>query len=358
MDAAGRCSRRSRPVPGSTSASRGDGRRRWGSTENGTGSGSCLPAGRRTGTASTIGENPEVSLARSDVSPPMSFPADDLTKHAASLRALARDLLADDGLADDAVQQACVTALTRPPAGPVVVVAWLRAVVRSCALDLWRAEQRRRRRERRAARAAAGETPDAAEQLELQQDIVAAVRSLEEPYRTAIWLRYYEHRSPAAIAQALGEPIKTVKTRLWRALQLLRQKLDRRYGERRAWFTALAPLSQTADTVQGVAGIAGGGLLMHGKSLVVAGVLLVLVITGGTLWWPRDATAVPLTSPSPPDLGEGGVRGEQAAAGAEPIRQAAAAAEPTSPFGSLLVRVRWHDRTPAPDVAVDCLFGG
>jgi len=302
-------------------------------------------------------QNPEVPHARGDVSLPMApFSADDLTRHAASLRALARDLLADDTLADDAVQQACVTALARPPSGPVSVAAWLRAVVRSCAFDLWRTEQRRRRREQLVARDDAVESRDAAEQLELQEDIVMAVRSLDEPYRTAVWLRYYEHRSPAAIARLLGEPVKTVKTRLWRALQLLRRKLDGRYGSRGTWAGALVPFAH-AGTGMVVAGIAKGGLLMQGKKLLLAGVVLVVAIAGTAVVWPRDAVAVtppaaraPVASAIPP------AQAESPPAATPAVREEAAAS--ASPFGSLVVRVLWHDRTPAPGVAVHCVLGG
>ena len=302
-------------------------------------------------------QNPEVPHARGDVSLPMvPFPADDLTRHVASLRALARDLLADDTLADDAVQQACVTALVRPPSGPVSVAAWLRAVVRSCAFDLWRTEQRRRRREQLVARDDGVESRDAAEQLELQEDIVAAVRSLDEPYRTAVWLRYYEHRSPAAIARLLGEPVKTVKTRLWRALQLLRRMLDGRYGSRGTWAGALVPFAH-AGTGMVVAGIAKGGLLMEGKKLLLAGVVLVVAIAGTAVAWPRDAVAVtPPAAGAPVASAIPQAQAETPPAATPAVREEAAAS--ASPFGSLVVRVLWHDRTPAPGVAIHCVLCG
>lgn len=283
------------------------------------------------------------------------FSADDLTRHAASLRALARDLLADDSLADDAVQQACVNALTRPPSGLVSVAAWLRSVVRSCAFDLWRSEQRRARRERLVARDDAVEPRDAAEHLELQEDIVAAVRSLDEPYQTAVWLRYYQHRTPAAIARLLGEPVKTVKTRLWRALQLLRHKLDGRYGNRNAWLGALAPFVHVSPGLA-VAGVAGGGLLMQGKKLLLAAVLLV-AIAATAVAWPRDEAAA-----APPAAGTSVASAtlpasiEPPPAATPPVREAPVA--PASPFGSLVVRVLWHDRSPAAGVAIHCLLGG
>ena len=172
-----------------------------------------------------------------------AFSADDLHEHADAMRRLARDLLADASLAEDAVQQACVTALTRPPTARIAVAAWLRAVVRSCALDLLRSEGRRRRREQRVAKPEPIAPEDTAERLELQEAIVAAVRALGEPYTTTVWLRYFEGLSPGEIARRLGEPVKTIKTRLWRALQLLRVRLDGRRGGRSGWLAAVAPLA-------------------------------------------------------------------------------------------------------------------
>ncbi len=287
-----------------------------------------------------------------------AFSAEDLCRHAGSMRALARDLLADEAWADDAVQQACLVALTRPPATRVAVASWLADVVRSCALDLRRSEHRRHRREQLAARAEASEPIDAAEQLELQQDIVTAVRSLDESYRTAVWLRYYEGRSPSEIAAELNEPVKTIKTRLWRALQHLRHRLDSRHGDRQAWLGALVPLAHQSSSTKGLsAAFAAGALLMQGKNFGVAAAVLLLLV-GGAVWlWPAAAAA-----PTPPvalpiaSSAELANAGERAFADVprrlEVANVAAVAAAPVEPYGALFVRVRWHDGAPAVDVAI------
>src|SRR5262245_56486477 len=216
-----------------------------------------------------------------------SFSPDDLMQHAAAMRSLARDLLRDDALADDALQQARLAALRRPPAQSVAVGAWLRAVVRRCAVDVWRSERRRRARELEIARAEAFEPPDAAELLEVQQDVVAAVRALDEPYRTAVWLRYYEDLPPAAIARRTGEPVKTIKTRLWRALQLLRARLDARHGERAGerggWALALLPLANgPARAISATAAVAAGVTWMSAK--VLLGSFAMIALAAGA-WW-------------------------------------------------------------------------
>ena len=130
----------------------------------------------------------------------MTFSADELTRHAASLRSLARDLLADEALAEDAVQDAFVAALTRPPRRSASLGAWLLTAVRGFAIDRWRSDCRRAQRERSLPPGESREPIDTATRLELQEDIVAAVRSLDEPYRTVVWLRYFEQLPPAAIA--------------------------------------------------------------------------------------------------------------------------------------------------------------
>ena len=59
---------------------------------------------------------------------PLDITPDFLRVHAASLRALARSLLSDEGAAEDVLQDTWVTALKRPPGRRDRVSGWLRAV--------------------------------------------------------------------------------------------------------------------------------------------------------------------------------------------------------------------------------------
>lgn len=225
------------------------------------------------------------------------FPADELFSHGDALRRLARDLVADDALAEDAVQQAYVVALTRPPRERTSLAGWLRAVVRSCSLDLLRQQGRRRRREERVAAPSPLAPDEAAAQLELQAAIVAAVRELGEPYASVVWLRWFEALTPSEIATRQGEPVKTVKTRLGRALQMLRSKLDARPGGRQTWLAALAPLLQSPLPRTAAAGVGGGSslLLTHWLGgLLAAG----LLIAAGLLAWDDGATAQGAATPT------------------------------------------------------------
>ena len=79
-----------------------------------------------------------------------------------------------------------------------------------------------------------------------------AVRSLDEPYRSTIALRYFEGLTPKRISAVRGVPVKTVDTRLSRAHAALREKLDHECGERRAWVLAVAPLIALTGRDRGI----------------------------------------------------------------------------------------------------------
>ncbi|HET8840066.1 MAG TPA: sigma-70 family RNA polymerase sigma factor [Ktedonobacteraceae bacterium] len=61
------------------------------------------------------------------------------------------------------------------------------------------------------------------EQAELQQEITELVASLPEPYRLVATCYYFEELSYQEIADLLDLPLGTVKSRLHRSLQMLRQ---------------------------------------------------------------------------------------------------------------------------------------
>jgi RNA polymerase sigma-70 factor (ECF subfamily) len=115
------------------------------------------------------------------------------------------------------------------------VAAWLTTIARSRALDLVRA---RGRREQATANAAGGE-PDASpglgawhsdpedsvEQTERRHHVRLALELLSPSQRKAIELAYYEGLSQSEIAERLGEPLGTVKTRIRLGMQKLRDAL-------------------------------------------------------------------------------------------------------------------------------------
>ncbi len=64
------------------------------------------------------------------------------------------------------------------------------------------------------------------EDYEVADRLEELVRTLPEPYRTAVVLRYADEASPDEIAAILGRPLATVKSHLQRGLGMLRQKAD------------------------------------------------------------------------------------------------------------------------------------
>lgn len=227
-------------------------------------------------------------------------PTTELPQHFAALRRLARDLVGPDD-ADDVVQEVAVQALSKPPRRPGPLGGWLAAVLRHVASHHRRASGRRTRHEAAAAgqrdSAATGATngPD----VEMLQALTAALAALPEPYRTAIWARYLQERTPAAIAAASGEPVATVKTRCKRGLQLLRQRLaatTQARDWRRALFGAFA-LEPSATASAGAASVAQlskaatagtGGLMATAATWWIGGVVG-FAIVGSLLWWPEPA---------------------------------------------------------------------
>ncbi|MEQ8768613.1 MAG: sigma-70 family RNA polymerase sigma factor [Planctomycetota bacterium] len=157
----------------------------------------------------------------------MTIDNDRLFEHAELIRRLSRSLARDDHGADDLAQDAFVVALLQPASKTRRLQGWLSAVVRNLALKQWRGEVRRARRERWAARAElVPSTEDIHARSELQRQIAEAVAGLPEPYRSTVWLRYFEELSTADIALRDGITESSVRSRLSRAMDYLRTKLD------------------------------------------------------------------------------------------------------------------------------------
>ncbi len=105
------------------------------------------------------------------------------------------------------------------------LVSWLRRVTVNRCID----RVRKRKREALTSLEDAPEPsspasradPMAAEQLR------RLIASLPEKQRAIVILRYQEDMDPTEIAAALGVPVNTVKSKLHRALALLRGKLER-----------------------------------------------------------------------------------------------------------------------------------
>ncbi|MAG57360.1 MAG: hypothetical protein CMJ83_13790 [Planctomycetes bacterium] len=174
---------------------------------------------------------------------PLPVVPDDLLTHAAFIRGVARGLVGEPG-ADDLEQDTWLRALEKPPKRGEGLRGWLRTVAQRLLSNQRRGNQRRAGRELRTVRTDAAEaTSDIVERQSVLQHVVFAVMRLDEPYRTTVMLRFYEDLAPLQIAERLGIPENTVRSRLRRALDQLRGRLDRQYdGDRTRWMVSLTAL--------------------------------------------------------------------------------------------------------------------
>ncbi len=140
---------------------------------------------------------------------------------------LAFRILRDPAAAEDAVQQTLVTAWRELPGlrDPERVEAWLyRILVRACA-----AEARRLGRMRRGVRDVSPEAAPGSDALRLVADrdeIERGFRRLTPDQRTVIVLRYWADLRQEEIAETMGIPLGTVKSRLHHATAALRAALE------------------------------------------------------------------------------------------------------------------------------------
>ncbi|MCP3915287.1 MAG: sigma-70 family RNA polymerase sigma factor [bacterium] len=207
---------------------------------------------------------------------PSHFHPDDLIEHREALGRMARALVGDRTRAEDLVQSTFLTALESPPRGGHSLRAWLRRVLSSRATDAQRSRAARRSAERAVSDGWAGQRNQADQQLELAHELVDAVRELGEAYRTVITLRYFEGLPPRAIALRLGLPPSTVKTRLVRGLQKLRERIARPGdGEGRELRVVLAPLAWPVHPPATAGAIINWGQLFMWKKLALIAAALV-----------------------------------------------------------------------------------
>ncbi|MHC1563267.1 RNA polymerase sigma factor [Actinomycetospora sp. C-140] len=147
---------------------------------------------------------------------------------------LARRICADDGMAEDVVQEVFL-ALWRDPqrfdAGRGTVASWLMTLVHHKAVDAVRREATRRRHHPTTAEpdeGLAGRTaadPSAARQAlgaVLGEQVRSALRRLPTEQRTALGLAYYGGYSQREVASLTGVPIGTVKSRMFAGVARLR----------------------------------------------------------------------------------------------------------------------------------------
>ena len=152
-----------------------------------------------------------------------------VTARVADAYRLARAILLDDAEAEDAVQEASLAAWRRRDSlrDPARFEPWFdRILVNQC-----RDQLRRRRRAVPVAAPSIGFEPAGPRpQTGTDGDLDRALDALDAEHRIVVLLRYWQDRTVDDIADRVGIPAGTVKSRLHNALKSMRASLEASHG--------------------------------------------------------------------------------------------------------------------------------
>lgn len=208
----------------------------------------------------------------------------DLLADMAWLSGLAHRLVSDPGTADDAVQEAWLTATRRSPSASASPSRKsLMHALRGALMHGARGAARRRFHERHAAQPESiRSTAELIEIGEAQQRVWKHLAALEEPFRSTLLLRFHQGLEPGRIAAHQGVKVDTVRWRIRAGLQRLRESVDRGQGGRRAIAPAAlafvhSPSWQAQALPASSALLGAGGLWMTKWTLGAAALLAALI---------------------------------------------------------------------------------
>jgi RNA polymerase sigma factor (sigma-70 family) len=152
---------------------------------------------------------------------------------------LASRVLRDKSLAEDALQDGFLAvwrSADRFTPERSKASTWILTLVHRRAVDLVRREERRRAEPLEPVERVGGETTDEAAWLGLERERVRdALRKLPDPQREAIELAYFEGFTQSELAERLGEPLGTIKSRMFNGLGRLRALLHEAVPEEERW---------------------------------------------------------------------------------------------------------------------------
>jgi RNA polymerase sigma-70 factor (ECF subfamily) len=150
--------------------------------------------------------------------------------HGRAVLAYATRLTGNRATAEDIVQETMLRAWRHAgelSAGTGSVRGWLMTVARNISIDKARAVAARP--------VEVAQLPhrppvqaDHAESIVAALDLVGALRALSDKHRRIIVELYYQDRTAGEVAERLGIPVGTVKSRAHNALRSLREQLDQR----------------------------------------------------------------------------------------------------------------------------------
>ncbi|HEX7676873.1 MAG TPA: sigma-70 family RNA polymerase sigma factor [Thermoanaerobaculia bacterium] len=157
-------------------------------------------------------------------------------RHSSTLYALLLRILANPDDAQEVLQETFVKAWTNAKMFDAVRgsdVAWLISIARSRGIDRLRSRRIRGDREDEAGRELSSSFgfvekrtgADDAIQSEERRAVRGALSELPEAQRVALSLAYFDGLSQSEIAEKLGEPLGTIKTRMQLGMKKLRESL-------------------------------------------------------------------------------------------------------------------------------------
>jgi RNA polymerase sigma factor (sigma-70 family) len=221
-----------------------------------------------------------------------------LLEHARFLHRLVRSIVLDESSADDVVQETWLAARAKPPREEIDAVGWFARVARRLALRMRRSARRRIAREEAVAQPERTRTTlEEVSRSEVVRIITKAVLELDEPYRSAVMMRYHDELGPEEIARRCQAPVATIQSRLQRAKARLRERLTAKLGpdlrEALGWIGGIPAGAGTSTVVV----TAGAAATSAGAKLVVCGGL---VLAAGAAWWIGGGTGSPPVQPRGP----------------------------------------------------------
>jgi len=150
-----------------------------------------------------------------------------LRQHQRMVFSIAWNFFGDRSAAEDLAQEVFVQLFQnlRAIESESHLVFWLRQVTTRKCIDhyRWRLKRKHVALDDWVEESTAPESPD----LMAFNRIGALVRGLPEKFRAVVVLRYQEDMEPTEIAASLKWPVNTVKSRLHRALQMLKDRLEK-----------------------------------------------------------------------------------------------------------------------------------
>lgn len=151
-------------------------------------------------------------------------------------------VLRDDRLAEDAVQEGFLAAWRSAAtfrADRAKASTWIVTLVHRRAVDLVRREERRRVEpldlEQRDAPDPAGSAEEEAWLGFEREHVIRLLRTLPDAQREALELAYYGGFTQSELADRLGEPLGTIKSRMFSGLASLRELLAETEAEEGRW---------------------------------------------------------------------------------------------------------------------------